>query len=101
MTAIASLAWETLHLPLYTIWTTGSFRDQAFAVLHCTAGDVLIALSALAVALITVGTKTWPAEHHRSVLLVALIIGIAYAVFSDWLNIVVRASWAYTNPHNY
>ncbi len=96
LTAIANLTWEALHLPLYTIWTTGSLREQAFAVLHCTAGDVLIALSALAVALITVGTKTWPAEHHRPVLLVTLIIGVAYTIFSEWLNIVVRASWAYS-----
>ena len=29
VTAIANLAWETLHLPLYTIWTTGSPREQA------------------------------------------------------------------------
>lgn len=27
VTAIANLAWETLHLPLYTIWTTGSPRE--------------------------------------------------------------------------
>ncbi len=96
VTAIANLTWEMLHLPLYTIWTTGSLGEQAFAVLHCTAGDVLVAFSALAVALITAGVKTWPAERHRPVLLVALIVGIAYAVFSEWLNMVARASWAYS-----
>ncbi len=45
VTAIANLAWETLHLPLYTIWTTGSPREQACAVLHCTKGDLRIARS--------------------------------------------------------
>ncbi len=96
MTVIANLIWETLHLPLYTIWTTASTGQLAFAVLHCTAGDVLIALTALAVAIISVGTKAWPSERHRPVLLVVLIIGIAYTIFSEWLNIVIRASWAYS-----
>ena len=31
-----NLAWEVLHLPLYTIWTLGSPVEQAFAVAHCT-----------------------------------------------------------------
>jgi hypothetical protein len=31
---------EAAHLPLYTIWTDGTIRDNAFAVLHCTMGDV-------------------------------------------------------------
>lgn len=96
VSAIANVIWETLHLPLYTIWTTASAGHQAFAVLHCTAGDILIALSALAVAVTSVGSKAWPGERHRPVLLVVLIIGIAYTIFSEWLNIVIRASWAYS-----
>ena len=78
VTAIANVIWETLHLPLYTIWTTASAGRLAVAVLHCTAGDILIALSALAVGVISVGTKAWPSERYRPVLLVVLIIGIAY-----------------------
>ena len=35
--------WEALQLPLYTIWRTGSGREIAFAVVHCTAGDLMIA----------------------------------------------------------
>ena len=96
VTAIANLIWETLHLPLYTVWTTASTGQLAFAVLHCTAGDILIALSALAVAIVSVGTKSWPGEHDRPVLLVTLFIGVAYTIFSEWLNNVIRASWSYS-----
>ena len=39
-TAFLDLLWEAAHLPLYTIWTDGTIRDKAFAVLHCTMGDV-------------------------------------------------------------
>ena len=38
------LLWEIGHVPLYTIWTEGSWGEIAFAVLHCTGGDLLIAM---------------------------------------------------------
>ena len=47
-----SLVWETAPLTLYTIWDDGRPAYIAYAVLHCTAGDVLIGLAALAIALI-------------------------------------------------
>ena len=36
--ATMNFAWESLQLPLYTIWNTGTAREQAFAVVHCTLG---------------------------------------------------------------
>ncbi len=42
-----SLAWEVLHLPLYTIWAAGTLREQAFAAGHCTLGDLVIAAGAM------------------------------------------------------
>ena len=50
------LAWEVAQLPLYTLWHTASPRLIAWAVLHCTAGDLAIAAVALTLALATVGT---------------------------------------------
>jgi hypothetical protein len=35
--------WEAAQLPLYSIWTTGTRKEQVFAIAHCTAGDVLSA----------------------------------------------------------
>ena len=46
---VGNLVWESLQLPLYTLWATGTRREQAFALLHCTIGDAMIAgLSLLA-----------------------------------------------------
>jgi predicted benzoate:H+ symporter BenE len=94
--AIGNLVWETLHLPLYTIWTTGTAREQAFAVVHCTLGDLLIALSALTLALVVAGDPDWPRQRFWQVAFLAVILGLAYTLFSEWLN-VVRSSWAYSN----
>ena len=94
--AAMNLVWETLHLPLYTIWAAGTLKSQAFAVLHCTAGDVLIATSALVLALLLVGDRTWPATRFYPVLAVTIGAGVAYTIFSEWLNVVVRRSWGYS-----
>jgi hypothetical protein len=95
--AVANLVWECLHLPLYTIWREGSLYENAFAVVHCTLGDVLIALSALVLALFLLGDSGWPQSRYLVVAGAAMCFGLAYTIFSEWLNVVVRASWAYSN----
>ncbi len=94
--AAGNLAWEVIQLPLYTIWTTGTPGEQAFAILHCTGGDVLIAVATLTIALIVVGNKHWPDEHSLRVLLMTLALGVGYTIFSEWLNVILRKSWAYS-----
>jgi len=95
VSAAAHLVWEILQLPLYTIWASGTTRELAFAVVHCTAGDVLIALAALSVSLIVVGSKNWPGERYWQVTLVTVALGLGYTVYSEWLNVAVRGNWAY------
>ena len=94
--AIAHLSWETLQLPLYTIWVTPRWRDIAFAVVHCTVGDLMIAGLSLVAALVVFGARTWPAERFVPVVALTLLIGIAYTIFSEWLNTSVRKSWTYS-----
>ena len=92
----ANLLWEALQLPLYTIWATGTAREIAFAVVHCTAGDFIIAGIALMLAVAMVGERAWPMRALRPVALLAIAFGLGYTIFSEWLNIVVRQSWAYS-----
>lgn len=96
VTAIADLIWEAVQLPLYTIWNDGTLRDKAFAVLHCSAGDVLIALCAWAFAVVIAGRPGWPGEAAGRVALLTLAAGLGYAGFSEWLNTAVRRSWSYS-----
>lgn len=95
--AVAHLVWEIAHLPLYTIWSAGSAREIAFAVLHCTGGDVLIAAGSLLGALFLVGHPGWPHEGFGRVAAVTVAAGLAYTVFSEWLNTEVRGNWAYAD----
>jgi len=93
--AALNLAWETAQLPLYDVWER-EWRYQVFSVLHCTAGDVLIGLCALMLALIATRAgrpETW---RIRRVTLVMIAISLAYTIFSEWVNTVWRESWAYS-----
>jgi hypothetical protein len=93
--AVGHLVWESAQLPLYTLWTTASPGEMAWAVVHCTAGDLGIAAAALALALVACGRSRWPAERFGAVAAVAVTAGIAYTIYSEWLNTVARQSWAY------
>ena len=95
---IGNFSWELAQLPLYTIWYEGSAREIAFAVLHCTGGDILIASAALLSALLTVANGRWPHDKFVIVAAAAILSGIAYTIFSEWLNTEIRGSWAYSDP---
>lgn len=91
------LVWEVAQLPLYTIWWEGTFAEIRFAVLHCTGGDALIAITSLVVALLLFGRR-WPSGRgtYRRVAGATVLIGVGYTAFSEWLNTTVREAWAYT-----
>ena len=92
----ANLAWEIAHVPLYTIWHKGTVGQIAFAVVHCTGGDVLIAATALLGSLVLLGNTRWPVERYAAVAAFALATGLGYTAFSEWLNTTVHQSWSYT-----
>ena len=93
---VGNLLWEILHLPLYTIWETGSLQEQAFAVFHCTLGDLLIAISTLTLAFVIVGDGAWPARRAWRVAALTVLFGVSYTIYSEWMNVSVRATWAYS-----
>jgi hypothetical protein len=94
--AMLNLAWEFAQLPLYTLWSDESARRIVLNVLHCSAGDVMIATAALVLAVIILGRGRWPAERVLAVGLATIALGLAYTAFSEWLNVYVRRSWAYS-----
>ena len=90
------LVWEIVQLPLYTLWTTGTLSQQAFAILHCTVGDTMIAGLGLLLALAVINRSTWPAAGGRIIWVCVLFLGVGYTLYSEWLNVTVRRSWAYS-----
>lgn len=93
--AMGNLIWEVAHVPLYTLWVTDSSGEIAYSVLHCTGGDVLIAASSLTIAWLLFGRCSWPHQSYWRVATVTIMLAVGYTVFSEWLNVDVRGSWAY------
>jgi hypothetical protein len=87
--------WEAAQLPLYTLWRTGTPREILSALFHCTGGDILITTFTLAGAAALAWHFHWRAFGWRMVC-TAILLGAAYTVFSEWLNINIRRSWSYT-----
>ena len=96
MAAIAHLAWETLQLPLYTIWTSATPWEIVFAIVHCTVGDMIIAASTLMAAILAGRSWSWPRKDWTQVALLTIIFGLAYTAYSEWFNVDVRRAWAYS-----
>lgn len=94
--ALLHSTWEILQLPLYTIAKSGSWGEIAFAVVHCTAGDVMIAALTLLTGLIVIGGSAWPSSGRVPVAVAAMALGAGYTIYSEWVNTVVRKSWAYS-----
>lgn len=90
-----NLAWEAVQLPLYTIFSEGSAQSIVYAVTHCTLGDVVIALACYVGAGLAMRNVDWVRVRPFGGTAVAVVLGTAYTVFSEWLNVSVRGSWAY------
>ena len=98
-TAVAgglNLVWEIFQLPLYTIYYEADLQAIAYAIAHCTLGDALIALSSYLLAAVVTRSWDWPADRAAPGTAVAVVAGLAYTALSEWLNVSVRGSWAYS-----
>jgi hypothetical protein len=84
-----------MQLPLYTLWWTGTPREIAFALIHCTGGDILITTVTLSAAVALAQYLHWPPFGWRMVF-TAIVLGAGYTIFSEWLNVQIRRSWSYT-----
>ena len=87
--------WETLQLPLYTIWYHEPWSKQLFAVIHCTLGDAMIAALSLLIVLSLAATSDWPSRGFAGTAWITVFLGLIYTIYSEWMNVNVRGTWAY------
>jgi hypothetical protein len=50
----------------------------------------------LVLAMVLAGNAARPRSGFRSVAVLTIVFGVAYTIFSEWLNTAVRASWTYS-----
>ncbi len=91
-----NLAWETAHVPLYTLWSEASGSYIAFSIVHCTLGDLAIGASALLIALVLTRSEALICWRWPRIMGLTVIMGASYTIFSEWMNLA-RESWTYSD----
>ena len=92
---VLNLAWEIAHVGLYTIWMEADGPRIAWAVLHCSLGDVVIALAMFALAGIVLWRADWPVSRPWAGGAIVVIGAMAYTVWSEWFNVYRAGNWGY------
>ncbi len=96
LAALLNLLWEIVQLPLYTLWSDPDRARVVRYVLHCLAGDVLIAVTIYPLVAITFREWCWPERRPWSGGVLAVVLGATYTATSEWYNVYVLGSWFYT-----
>lgn len=91
-----NLAWEIAQLPLYTLWREAPASWIAFSVAHCTVGDALIGVSALAAALVLTRAAEPARWGWARVAILTAVLAATYTVFSEWMNAGLLRNWEYS-----
>lgn len=95
MSLVLHLAWEIVQLPFYTLWRESTPTFIAWAVVHCTVGDGLIAVGTYLAAAASARTVYWPWVLPGRGLAVLWASGLAWTAFSEWRHVFKLGSWAY------
>ena len=93
---VLNLAWEVAHVRLYTIWAAGDGMSIAWALLHCSLGDVVTALAMFALAGIVLQRADWPTSHAWTGGAIVVVGAIVFTAWSEWYNVYRAANWSYT-----
>ena len=93
---VFNLTWEIAHVRLYTIWAAADGMGVAWALFHCTLGDVVIALVMFVLAGMMLGRADWPVSRPWPGGVIVVIGALAFTAWSEWYNVYRAGNWAYT-----
>jgi len=93
---VLNLAWEIAHARLYTLWAEADGLTVAWSLLHCSLGDVLIALALFALAGVALRRADWPLSRPWAGGAMVVIGAMAYTTWSEWYNVYRAGGWGYS-----
>lgn len=92
-----SLVWEAGQMPLYTLWKTGSHWEIISDVLQCTSANIVIATGSLIAGLLIARAGILRLQASSAPIVATCAIGVGYTTYSEWLNVYVKGTWAYSD----
>lgn len=96
-TLALNLVWEVAHLPLYLFPEGTGWLLIAYNVIHCTLGDVMIAFGIFLLTSLLLRDMGWLRRRPWTGAILVAVMGVSYTAYSEWLNVYVRQSWAYSS----
>ena len=93
---VFNLTWEIAHVRLYTLWAAADGMGVAWALLHCTLGDVVIALAMFALTGMVLWRADWPTSRPWTGGAIVVIGAMAITAWSEWYNVYRAGNWSYT-----
>ena len=93
---VLNLAWEIVHVRLYTIWMEADGPVIAWAILHCSLGDVVIALTMFALTGAALRHLDWPASRPWTGGTIFVTGAVIFTAWSEWHNVYRAGNWGYT-----
>jgi hypothetical protein len=91
------LVWEVAQLPLYTLVDDSERVRIAVYVLHCTSGDVLIAMTTFLVPALAWRRIDWYRAHALAGSVLMIGLALAYTAGSEFVNVYRWGRWAYAS----
>jgi hypothetical protein len=93
---VLNLTWEIAQVRLYTIWAAADGMSVAWALFHCSLGDVVIALAMFALAGMALWCGDWPVSRPWTGGVIVVIGAVAFTAWSEWYNVYRVGNWGYT-----
>ena len=90
------LLWEIAQFPLYTVWHEGDWSYILYGLVHCTLGDLLIHLGAFWIISLLNRSRRWIYSPKLVNVLLFIIIGLGYTIYSEIVNTRIKGTWGYT-----
>jgi hypothetical protein len=92
-----NLVWEVGQILFYTLWAETDLLTIANAVVHCSLGDLMIAAADFLIVAARRRRADWFLAGVWRGGALALSLGLAYTVWSEWRNVFVLELWTYSS----
>lgn len=90
------LLWEIAQFPLYDVWHQEKWSYILYGLAHCTLGDLLILLATYELVALLAGGRAWYRSRPNTGSLLFTLLGAAYTVYSELMNVRIKGTWGYT-----
>ena len=94
---LLNLLWEIAQLPLYQFAPGVGSTRLAYYVLHCTAGDAMIATTIFLITGWVLSASDWPSTRPWAAITIVTLLGVGYTAGSEWYNVYQAGNWAYAS----